>query len=138
MRLVIDASVAVKWSISEAGSEAATDLLAHPLVAPDLFLAEFGNALTKKLRRREISLGQAWQALEEGPQRVELFSSRLLLPAAFELSIGLHHSVYDCYYLALAEALDCPLVTADAVFVAKVRAADSALRIHLLGEEIGE
>ena len=136
MTLVVDASVAVKWSVPEAGTDAAVELLSQQLVAPDLFLAEFGNALTKKVRQREILADQARQAFEEGQRTVERLDSALLAPLAFELSIALHHNIYDCYYLALADAMEWPLVTADAVFVTKVRAVALGSRIHLLGEEI--
>jgi len=136
LTLVVDASVAVKWSVPEAGTDAAVELLSQQLVAPDLFLAEFGNALTKKVRQREILADQARQAFEEGQRTVERLDSALLAPLAFELSIALHHNIYDCYYLALADAMEWPLVTADAVFVTKVRAVALGSRIHLLGEEI--
>ena len=136
MTLVVDASVAVKWSVPERGTDAATALLARALLAPDLFLAEFGNALTKKVRRGEIAADQAWQALEEGRRQVGFFSSTALLSPAFELSVALRHNIYDCHYLALADALERPFVTADAVFVTKVRASSPASRIHLLGEPI--
>ncbi|MDP8994798.1 MAG: type II toxin-antitoxin system VapC family toxin [Pseudomonadota bacterium] len=136
--MVVDASVAVKWAVSENGSEAAASLLSQPLVAPDLFLAEFGNALAKKVRRREIAREQAWQALEEGRGRVEIIPSAGLLAPAFELSLALHHSIYDCFYVALAEALDRPVITADVVLVAKVREAGMGARILRLGEAVDE
>jgi predicted nucleic acid-binding protein len=138
LTLVVDASVAVKWSVPEVGTEAAAELLSRQLVAPDLFLAEFGNALTKKVRQREITADQARQAFAECRRTVELLDSDLLAPLALELSIALHHNIYDCYYLALADSMEWPLVTADAVFVTKVRAVALGSRVHLLGEEIEE
>jgi predicted nucleic acid-binding protein len=106
------------------------------LIAPDLFLAELGSALTRKVRRREIGVGQAWQALAEGRERVQLFASTDLASPVFHLSLSLHHAIYDCYYLALAEALNTPMVTSDRTLVLKVRGTGLGSRIHLLGEEI--
>jgi predicted nucleic acid-binding protein len=44
--LVVDASVAVKWYVPELDSQRAHLILAggHRLIAPDLLLAEVGNA----------------------------------------------------------------------------------------------
>ena len=52
--IIVDASVAVKWVVSEAGSEAAVALLREPLGAPSLWLSEASNALWAKVMRREL------------------------------------------------------------------------------------
>ena len=45
-RLVVDASVAIKWVVEEEGSEAAAGLLDGPgLMAPDLLMPECANIL---------------------------------------------------------------------------------------------
>jgi predicted nucleic acid-binding protein len=50
VKLVVDASVAAKWLVPEALSDAAVGLLNpdNELVVPDLFWAEVGNTLWKK------------------------------------------------------------------------------------------
>jgi predicted nucleic acid-binding protein len=53
MKYVLDASVALKWVLSEPDSQAAVKLRdefahnVHELIAPDTFLAEVAHALTK-------------------------------------------------------------------------------------------
>ena len=61
MRLVVDASVAVKWLVAEEDSEAADRLLAggDDLHAPRLMASEIANALWRKARTGEIGQGQA-------------------------------------------------------------------------------
>ncbi|HUY12806.1 MAG TPA: type II toxin-antitoxin system VapC family toxin [Terriglobia bacterium] len=60
MRVVLDASVAVKWLLPEADSEKAQDVLLDwnagrlELVVPGLLLAEVANVLWKKAGKREI------------------------------------------------------------------------------------
>ena len=54
MRIVIDASVAVKWVIDEPESEAAVALRDQELIAPALWLAEAANALWRHARIGEI------------------------------------------------------------------------------------
>ena len=46
--LVIDASVAIKWVIEEAGTKEALALRRQALAAPDLLVAECANILWKK------------------------------------------------------------------------------------------
>ncbi len=73
MRLVVDASVAVKWLVAEDGSDAADRLLTDDdLHAPRLMASEVANALWRKARLGEIERGQAGTltaALSEMPVR---------------------------------------------------------------------
>ncbi len=63
--------------------------------------------LLGKLDRTAVE--QAVQDLEDWPG--ERFGHRLLLGRAWELSHAIR--AWDAMYVALAEALDCPLLTAD-------------------------
>ena len=51
-----------------------------------------------------------------------LVSASALAPRAVAIARQLDHSVYDCLYLALAEAEQASLVTADIQLLGKVRA----------------
>ncbi len=57
MKLVVDASVAAKWLLTEALSPKAVGLVQpdNELVVPDLFWAEVGNILWKKVRAGELA-----------------------------------------------------------------------------------
>ena len=60
MTAVIDASVAIKWVVPEAGTEEAVELLGRGgLVAPDLLFAECANILWKKVRNGELQKSEA-------------------------------------------------------------------------------
>jgi predicted nucleic acid-binding protein len=120
--LVIDASIAVKWVIEEAGTADALSLRRQArLIAPDLLLAECANILWKKVRRDELSKDEALLAarLLQGAD-IELLPTRSLLEAATSIAIDLDHPAYDCVYVALAAANDCCFVTADQRFLRKV------------------
>jgi predicted nucleic acid-binding protein len=113
---VVDASVATKWFVPEALSEQAMSLLRleNQFAAPDLLLPEFGNVLWKKARLRELTRQEATatvRAFERVP--LAIFPSRPLIESALEIALATGRTVYDSLYLALALALDCPLVTAD-------------------------
>jgi predicted nucleic acid-binding protein len=133
--IVIDTSVAVKWTVPESGTGAALALTNDQLTAPDILIVELGHVLTKKVRRRELPIEVAAAAFVEIPLQITLVESRALDQRAFELAIWLRHSIYDCYFLALAEAADAELVTADEVFVGKVREMEVLGRVRLLGEQ---
>ncbi|SMF23615.1 Predicted nucleic acid-binding protein, contains PIN domain [Tistlia consotensis] len=116
MSCIVDASVAVKFYIEEAGHEQAVRLLhgSQRLMAPAMLLAELGNVLWKKVRLREISLEQA-AAIDEDFQDelIEIVPLEELHDRALALCLDLDHPIYDCYYLALSEREDLPLVTTD-------------------------
>ncbi len=137
--MIVDASVGVKWLVPELGRDLALALLARlDLAAPDLLKLEIGHLLGKLRRRGEMSpqfIRDAWAEFDELP--VQLQPAGHFLDHAFDLSFGLGAAIDDCVYLAMAEASDDVLVTADERFARTVRqSADRTLaaRIQLIGE----
>lgn len=137
-RLVIDASIAIKWVIEEPGTSEALALRHYRLLSPDLMVAECANILWKKARRQEIDPDEAALAarlLQHA--EIELVPMRGLLEPATRLAIELGHPAYDCVYLALAQASGCSFVTADSRFCAKVRAQVPQGQVLDLSEAVG-
>ena len=137
-RIVVDASIAVKWFIPEVHSEAAKRVLEadHELIAPELILAEVASALWKKRRRGELPADAARDMVADFrryPIRMATLTS--LSTAAFDIAERLERSIYDCFYLALAEHADGALLTADRRFY-DVASADSATPSLLWIEEL--
>ena len=119
MSLVVDASVACKWFVEENDSPAAEVLIdaSEGLIAPTMIVAEVANVLWSKHRTGQISTEQAVLGLENLPKFFSQLVPRLTLaPRALALAMELDYPVYDCLYLALAEARNAPLVTADSKF----------------------
>ena len=117
---VVDASVAVKWLVTEAFSDEAARLLDEDLTlaAPELLFAEATNALWAMCRRGDIGrtdFAQAVEVLKSAPLAVPA-SMRQLAPAAARLAGDLDRPAYDCYYLALAVQEQYTVVTADRRF----------------------
>ena len=122
---VVDASVVVKWLVTEELSDEAASLLdpGSTLVAPEFVFAEASNALWAMCRRGNIDAAEfndAIDALRAAPVVVPHPMRRLAVAAA-RLAIDLDHPVYDCFYLALAILEQYPVVTADERFHDKVR-----------------
>jgi predicted nucleic acid-binding protein len=116
-RIVVDASVAVKWLLPEVHSDAARRLLVREgteLWAPDLIWAEVGNTLWKKIRRGEVPAETASE-LQEKFRRfpLRIHPSQSLGGTAWILARDFDRSFYDSLYLALALHRACPFVTAD-------------------------
>ncbi|MBA4066206.1 MAG: hypothetical protein C0501_21325 [Isosphaera sp.] len=122
--MVLDASVLAKLFVREPLSEHAHALVrAHSRFhAPALVRVEVSSAITRKVRRGELTAGQAEASLALWAEFRRLSHLRLdddgdLLPAAERLSLDLRHPLADCLYLAAAERHRVPLVTADRPFV---------------------
>jgi predicted nucleic acid-binding protein len=123
-RFVVDASVAIKWVVQEPDTPHALQLAAdNHLVAPDLMLAEFANVLSTKIRQGEFNLGSIDRAVEVlQSARIAFRPIESLLPMAIRLAHQLRHPAYDCFYLALAIAEGCQLITSDLRFQRKTAA----------------
>ncbi len=128
MKYVLDSSVALNWVLPEADSGKAIRLRNeysnghHELLAPDIFPTEIANGLASAERQNRIRTGE-WaiflnDVLSAAPA---LHHSSPLLIRAMEIAIATKRAVYDCIYLALAEAEDCELVTADHQFARGLR-----------------
>jgi predicted nucleic acid-binding protein len=112
MTTVVDASAIVDLLL-DVVPERHLHHFAGDLVAPDLMLAEVANALARLERHGHLDPMTAQLLLDElRDAPIEVDSTRGLMGRAFELRPNVN--VYDGCYVALAESLGCPLVTADA------------------------
>jgi len=122
---VIDASVAIKWVITEAGTEEANLLRATGTAfhAPGLIIPEIGNILWKKVVRHELTAAEAELACKVlRIAKIEIHDMQRHSAMALTMALALGHPVYDTTYLALARALDIPMITADRRLVNKLSA----------------
>ncbi len=117
MRSVLDLNVALKWVIAEPHSDKAIRLRedyqngVHEFIAPESFLIECANALTKKERQKLVKDARTlWDDIM-GDAPI-LFPIRPM-DRAIEISLKTHHNFYDCLYVALAEREGCDLITGD-------------------------
>jgi predicted nucleic acid-binding protein len=134
---LLDTSVVVKWFVPEEHSEKALSLRRAQvnrelqLYAPEVLLMELANALryTSEFSAREIT-----GALET-PFELNI----LILPFSLDalnsaVTLSLEHdlAVYDAYFLALAQAMEIPLITADRKMLSRLTAEDGALNLKEL------
>jgi predicted nucleic acid-binding protein len=124
VKLVVDASVAVKWYTPEIRHDEAKKLLdlTDTLIAPELIVSEVTNAAWAKARRGEITedvakLIAAWI----GSGTPALRPAAKLNARALAIALILRHPVYDCLYLACAELESALPVTDDCRFLQILR-----------------
>jgi len=109
--IVLDASAAVSALLNAGPARAA--LAAEAVHVPHLVDAEIAHALRRHVLGRSLGADDGWAALDTW-RRLGVVRHPIggLLDRVWELRGNV--SAYDASYLALAEALDCALLTADA------------------------
>ena len=109
--IVVDASAALSALLNDgAARDHLSDQLLH---APHLIDSEVASGLRRRVSAGSLDAGAGWSALDVwrrlGILRHPVFP---LLERVWVLRDNV--SAYDASYIALAEALDCDLLTADA------------------------
>ena len=114
MTTVVDASVLVAalTDIGPDGLWAEPVISQDTLIAPELVLAEASNILRRLEQAGEISRADANEAHNDLLRLdVELFPFAPFAQRIWALRHNL--TAYDAWYVALAEALNCPFATLD-------------------------
>jgi len=113
--IVVDASAALDYLLAAGAFERIAARFATPaesLHAPHLLDVEVAHAVRRLAMTRIISAARANEALEDmASLRLRRYPHTWLLPRMWQLRSNM--SAFDAAYVALAEALDASLVTAD-------------------------
>ncbi|HUT61619.1 MAG TPA: type II toxin-antitoxin system VapC family toxin [Phycisphaerae bacterium] len=139
LECVVDASVGAMLFLPEPLSPKAhklfESLAASPpgrLFVPDLFYAECANVLLKYVRRGGYSVREARRDLAD-LRSLSLMAvpTSELVDRAMSIADAEGISAYDACYVALADEIGAPLITADLKLVRKL--ADTAHQVRALG-----
>jgi predicted nucleic acid-binding protein len=133
--VIVDTSVLYDSLVEARFSGPARDLIRSDVAmrAPDLILVEIGGAITRAVRRGDLTIETA-RRLHDRARRLtpEVDRSEPFVERAFALSLELQHPVSDCIFLAQAEMQADVLVTGDEHFLRKLAGTAHADRaIHV-------
>ena len=134
---LLDTSVAVKWFVTEEDSQRATSLRrAHlwdeiQLYVPDLLLMELANALRYTGRLSEERILEDLATFSALDISIVPFSIDVLR-SSVALSLEQDLAVYDAYFLAMAQDLGVPFITADRRMLSRLTSEDGALSLESL------
>jgi predicted nucleic acid-binding protein len=113
--IVLDASAAIEWLFqSPAGIKIDGRIFSKTatLHVPHLLDVEVAQVLRRYVRDKTISAQRGEEALEDlSDMPLRRYPHDFLIPRVWELRATL--TAYDAVYVALAEALDAPLLTCD-------------------------
>lgn len=120
-RVILDASVAVKWflpdedGVKEAlGLRSALLTRSVELAAPDIIWAEVCQSLVRAVRRGRMGREAARAVVDELIDvRPLVMDSAVDLRDAMRVALAVGVSAYDAQYLALGAQLGQPVITAD-------------------------
>lgn len=118
MKCVLDASAALEISLAGAAQKYLEAKIeeAEETLAPDLFLAEVVNAISKAHQFGGVEWGQCVQALDLAANLPDMFVPHEgIYREAFALNRGRTKAAYNNFYVALALREDAILLTLDAV-----------------------
>ncbi len=122
MRLIIDASVALKWVIDEGDAEQADSLERFDLMTTDLMWCECADIMWRLVQRGQITAEQAHSKLKRlQAVNIATLQTDSLAARALEIAIELQHPACDAFYLAAAERHSIQVVTADVRLLNKLR-----------------
>lgn len=130
MRLILDASVMVKWLLRDPNRERDTDVATkiiedacsgqHELLQPPHWLAEVAAVMCR------LSPATAVEDVQLlGAMSLSVESDEVVFRKACELSLTLEHHLFDTLYHAVALEMDGVLVTADEAYWRKAQALQS-------------
>ena len=137
---IIDASVGIKLFLVEPLSDRTDALFAHLMddppsqfYVPDLFFIECTNILWKYVQRFGYSADAARQNVADlTGLPLQIISTAALVEAALDLSVEHGSIAYDSAYIALAQQLSLPFVTAAEALVRRFGNTD--LDVRFLGD----
>lgn len=113
--IVLDASAALEWLLrTPAGNKIDARLFSRSvsLHAPHLLDVEVAQVLRRYVREKAITAQRGEEALTDfNDLPLNRYPHDFLIPRVWQLRDTL--TAYDAVYVALAEALDAPLLTCD-------------------------
>ena len=113
--IVVDTNIISYLYISGDRSQQSEDLLSFDSnwVAPILWRSEFRNVLAQYLRKTLLDFNEILLIIQQAEQLLTDHEYEISSAHIMQLVNSSQCSAYDCEFIALAQYLDVPLITAD-------------------------
>lgn len=113
--IVVDTNIIVYLWLPSEFTELAEKLLKKDghWVSPTLWKSEFRNVVSLFYRKKQITYDQALELILNAEDQLANFEYTVNSLNVMEKVKGSKCTAHDCEYIALAEALDCNLITND-------------------------
>ncbi|HBS27219.1 MAG TPA: VapC toxin family PIN domain ribonuclease [Gammaproteobacteria bacterium] len=113
--IVVDTNIIAYLYISSDHSQHSEDLLSFDSnwVAPILWRSEFRNVLGHYLRKNLLNLDEILLIIQQAEKLLTDHEYEISSAHIMQLVKSSQCSAYDCEFVALAQYLDVPLITAD-------------------------
>ncbi|MBF0545281.1 MAG: type II toxin-antitoxin system VapC family toxin [Candidatus Riflebacteria bacterium] len=113
--IVVDTNILVYFWIPGDFTELAEKLLKKDSnwIAPTLWRSEFRNVLACHLRRKDFPLAQAQEIMVNAENHMQGAEHQVPSIQVLDLVNRSKCTAYDCEFIALAEQMSLPLITAD-------------------------
>lgn len=110
---MIDASCVLSFLLNQDGSENVVSIVGeNQLVAPSCLTFEIGNAISKLIKRKLISVYEGVSVFHEFA-RIPIRLIEPDIPNSIVIAGESESYAYDCYYLNIASQMILPLFTYD-------------------------
>ena len=113
--IVVDTNIISYLYLSGDRSQHSEDLLSFDAnwVAPILWRSEFRNVLAQYLRKNLINIDEILSIIQQAEKLLTDHEYEISSTHIMQLVKNSPCSAYDCEFVALAQYLDIPLITAD-------------------------
>jgi len=113
--IVVDTNIISYLYISGDNSQQSEDLLSFnsSWVAPILWRSEFRSVLTQYLRKDLLKIDEILLIIQQAEKLLTGNEYEISSAHIMQLVVNSQCSAYDCEFVALAQYLDVPFITAD-------------------------
>ncbi len=131
--IVVDTNIIAYLYISGEKSQQAEQLLFNDSLwnAPILWRSEFRNVLSQYLRKDILSLNDILIIIQQAEKLLNDNEYKISSAHIMQLVHSSSCSAYDCEFVALAQFLDIPLITADKKILREFPKIAKSLDIYL-------
>lgn len=113
--IVVDTNIIIYYFVQGDFTSAVSEVFAKESEwsAPFLWRSEFRNTMMLYLRKEILSFVQVLQITQAAQMLMDEHEFHISSGEIYRLTMNSHCSAYDCEFVALAQTLNTPLVTAD-------------------------